>query len=131
MLDNVNDAGAVEARFRPLRETGTVPSGMSTSGKLVSQGLYDFFVPVAASETTVTVAMRYDATYAGDLPRILTKYIPGDVAQEVDTMEEAADTWEDLVVTFTPTASGIAWIRVESRSTAAAGITYFGNIRRS
>jgi len=101
-------------------ETGTVQAGS------VARVIHDAGqtlvrrVPVTAVEITVTLYMRYETNYAGDLPRMVIKQ-PGQ-ADEIDTMVEAADTWEQLSVTFTPAALP-AYVEVwaESRNTAAAG----------
>lgn len=76
-------------------------------------------IPTTNTEITVTLYMRYEDDYAGDLPRMIIKQ-PGQ-ADQTDTMTAAADTWEQLTATFTPAASPkYVEVWAESRNTAVA-----------
>ena len=74
----------------------------------------------------MTVYGRYDATYTGTLPQMLV-YMGGEcgVADASDTMVEAADTWEQLSLNFTPTAAGVVTIRLQSNDTHGDAAVFF------
>lgn len=96
-----NSWGAIQLR-EAERETGTVQTG-SAALTLADAGDHQIFVPVTATSTTFEVAARYESEYAGTLPRLIVRQ-PGQ-ADQVDTMVAAADTWETLSLTFTPSAT--------------------------
>ena len=118
-----DDAGAVEARIRPQQETGTTYSG-SNAAMLAGTGYVEFLMPVDAESTTVTVWGRYDSSYTGTLPTMKVIRITGDSDQS-DVMTGAADNWEQLSCTFTPTASGYVTIQLWSYDTSGSGEAYF------
>jgi hypothetical protein len=77
-------------------------------------------IPTTGAEITITLYMRYEANYAGVLPRMIVKQ-PGQ-ADQIDTMVAAANTWEQLSVTLTPAAQpNYVEVWAESGNTAAAG----------
>jgi len=97
------------------RETTTVRSG-TYALKLLGPSVEDVEIPVPASATTIAVYGRYDAAYgAGTLPRmrILANAECG-VTEQTDTMVAAADTWEQLSLSVTPTQPGIITVRFMS-----------------
>ena len=125
--DAADDMGAVEARTRPHEETTTVQAGGSAI-RFEGSGYHDFLFPVDAAATTVTVYSRQDTTYAGTLPRLHILDIPG-VADIVITSVGADDSFVQMTSgSFTPTAKGIARIRLESLDTSATGKSYFDTL---
>jgi hypothetical protein len=121
-----DDQGAVEARSRPIQETTTVDAG-SNSHRFAGPGYHDWLIPVKASSTTVTVRGRYDSNHTGSLPLMEILNITG-VADQSDVMVAAANTWETLTATFTPTADGVCRVRVRSRDTSADGEVFFDTL---
>lgn len=125
------DTGAVEARIRPAKESGTVDGGVY-SANFLGTGYYETFVPVSAASTTITARGRFDGNYATAVnkPKLEVFNIPG-VANQSDTMTSASGVWETLSVNFTPTAAGIVRVRISGFdvSTAAVnGKAFFDNI---
>lgn len=120
------DIGPVEARARAEKEETTVRSG-SSSLRLDSAGFHDMLVPVSAASTTVSVYGRYDGNYSGDLPLLEVLNIPG-VVDQSDAMTGAADTWEQLSTTFTPTESGFVRVRLRSRCESYDGKCFFDDL---
>ncbi len=123
---NVDDRGAVEARARLTPETTTVRTG-TTAGKFTGTGRHSLTIPVNAASTTVSVYCRKDATYTGTAPQLKVSRIPG-VADQTDTGVAAADTWEELTVTFTPTSAGVAVVELISNDTSATGECFFDDL---
>jgi hypothetical protein len=121
-----DDIGAVEGRARPEQETTTVRTG-SNSVRFEGAGYHDIVLPVTAALTTVDVYAQYDATYTGTLPQLKALNIPG-VADQTDTQTGGSGSFEKLTVTFTPTAAGIARIRLQSNDTSAAGECFFDDL---
>ena len=121
--DNADDVGHVEARIRPQADVGTVYDG-TYSAMLAGAGYYEYRLPVTAVATTVTVWARYDSNYAGNLPILEALNIVGDTDQS-DVMVGAADNWEQLSVTFTPTVAGFCTIRLRSQDTSVDGECFF------
>ena len=121
--DNADDIGPVEARIRPQADAGTVYDG-TYSAKFAGAGYYEYRLPVTAVAITVTVWARYDSNYTGNLPILEALNIVGDTDQS-DVMVGAADNWEQLTVTFTPTVAGFCTIRLRSQDTSANGECFF------
>lgn len=121
-----DDRGAVEARTRPTQETTTIRTG-TNSFRLDGAGFHDFLIPVKAQSTTVSIYGRYDSNHTGSLPQMQVLNIPG-VADQTDTMTGLANTWEELTATFTPTADGVARVRVISRDTSVDGKVFFDDL---
>lgn len=110
------------------RQSSTVAHGGTYSLAVDGYGHHEFEFFVDAAETTVSVWARYDSNYddtGGALPtlRIIdsTAGISGDTA----VMTAAADTWQQLSITFTPTRAGKIRVRFEGFTTAASGISYW------
>lgn len=118
--------GAVEARSRPAQDTDTFHSG-AASARFDGAGYYDAMRPVDAEETTISVYARKDSNYAGDPPILEVLNIPG-VADQSDAMSGAADNWEQLSVTFTPTAPGWVRVRLRSRDNSTNGKCFFDDL---
>jgi len=122
------DHGAAEVSAIPKEETTTVQTGSGV--RFEGAGFHDFYVPVDAVQTTISVWARYDANYSGSLPRLLVTNIPG-VADQEAVMTAAANTWEQLSVTFTPSRKATVRVRIESRDTSANGLCYFDSLEVS
>lgn len=117
--------GAFERANSGTRETSTVRSGANAL-KITGPGYHDFALPVAAQSTTVTVYGRYDGTYTGTLPSMSVRNAgEAGVADATDTMAGGANSWEQLSLTFTPTAAGIVTIRLLSSDTNGGGAAYW------
>lgn len=119
-----DDRGAVEARARPERETTTTYGSSANAVRFEGAGFHDFLIPVNATSTTVTVYARYDSSYSGTLPTLKVMNIPGQ-SDQTDTMTSGSGTWEQLSASFTPTAAGVARVRIISYDTSASGQSFF------
>ena len=107
-----------------VKETGTVRTG-SNAISVTGPGYQDFQLPVNAASTTVTVYLRYDSTYAGTLPSL--NVINGGecgVTSAGQVQVGAANAWEAVSLTFTPTSAGIVTIRLLSSDTNGGGHVY-------
>ena len=121
--------GAVVSRNRPHQETVTRYAG-ANAAHFNGAGWHDFFVPVRAQSTTITIFARFDASYGGaNKPQMLIYNIPG-VGNQTATMTAAANTWEQLSKTFVPTSVGICRVRVKSRDTGV-GLCIFDSLKRA
>lgn len=120
------DVGAVEARTRPAQEATTINGG-TYAARFDGAGYYDALRPVDASETTISVYARFDSNYSGDLPVLEVLNIPG-VADQSDAMSGSADEWEQLSVTFTPSAAGWVRVRLRSRDNSTNGKCFFDDL---
>jgi hypothetical protein len=113
-----NDCGAQESTTKRTGSSALVITG---------PGYHDLLLPVNASSTTVSIYGRYDSSHAAtNKPQI--KVLNGahiGVSDATATMTAAADTWEALTLSFTPTAKGVVTIRVVSRSASGSGHAYF------
>lgn len=122
----LNAVGALERSNSGVRETTVVRTG-SSSLRITGPGYHDFELPVEATATEVKVWARYDSDHgATNKPQIQVRN--GEecgVAEDTETMAAAADTWEELTLSFTPASRGIVTIRCISRAAAANGNAYF------
>jgi hypothetical protein len=118
--------GALERGNSATKEVTTVRTG-SNAIKLSGPGFQDFALPVAAASTTVTVYGRFDASYGAGTKPTMSVRNGGEcgVADATATMTVASGNWEQLSLTFTPTATGIVTIRLASLGSAAAGGTFW------
>jgi hypothetical protein len=113
--------GAYERANTFAKETGTVRTG-SNAISITGPGYQDFQLPVAASSTTVTVYVRWDATYAGTKPKMQAlNGTEAGVADATDTATGSSGAWEQLSLNFTPTSAGIVTIRLLSSDTNGGG----------
>jgi hypothetical protein len=110
-----DDRGMVESRSRPHRETTIVRTG-DNSIRITGPGPLEILLPVDATSTIVSVYGRYDSDYTGTLPQLVVTDIPGQT-ERTDIITGAADQWEQLSVSFTPTSKGIARIRLINNAT--------------
>lgn len=103
------------------KETTTVRTGANALS-ITGPGVQDFQVPVDAVSTTVTLYVRWDSTYAGTKPQM--KVLNGGecgVTNASVTAAGAANAWEQLSLTFTPTRAGIVTVRLQSSDTNGGG----------
>jgi hypothetical protein len=124
-------AGAFERGDTWVPEVTTVRTG-STALSCLGPATQDYDVPVDPVETTISVYMRYDANYAGTLPQL--KVLNGEecgVTAATDTMVAAADTWEQLSLTFTPARAGVVTIRLQSNCTTPIGFAFADDMNQS
>jgi hypothetical protein len=114
-------AGALERSNSWVKETGTVRTGtsaLSTTGP----GYQDFSLAVDAALTTASVYMRYDSNYVGATPHMEVLDGEGCGVQAASSVAVVAvNTWEQLSLSFTPTAKGIVTIRVHAPEQSGAG----------
>lgn len=114
-------AGAYERSNTFGKETTTVRTG-SNAISITGPGIQDFELPVDATSTTVTVYVRWDATYAGTKPQL--KVLNGTeagVASASTTAVGSSGAWEQLSLNFTPTKTGIVTVRIQSNDTNGGG----------
>lgn len=107
-------------------ESGTVQAG--TYARAINDAGSKFVrrIPVTGVEITVSLYLRREANYAGNLPQMIIKQ-PGQ-ADQTSTMVAAVNTWEQLSDTFTPSATpGFVDVYAVSRNTAVAGnyVTFY------
>jgi len=122
-----HDIGAVEGHVSATRDDSVYKTAAPSIAFKYGAGYHDFFVPVDAVSTTISVWARYNSDYVGDLPRMRVMNIPGVADQEV-VMTAGANTWEQLSVTFTPSQAGVVRVRLESRNYSTTGIAYFDDL---
>lgn len=123
-------AGAYECAGTMV-EDGTVYRTAGPSGRLTGPGYQDFDVPVEAATTAVRVYARKNAAYTGQEP--LVGVLNGAAlglspATPSAALTVGADTWEQLSVAIAPARAGVLRVRLESRSTAAAGAVWFDDV---
>lgn len=126
--DPAIDIGAVEARTRLAKESTTIRSG-SFAGNFTGAGFHDFWTPVDASSTTISTYAQYDSNYVGNKPKLEVFNIPG-VADQSDTMSGSTNTWEQLSITFTPSAAGVVRVRISSQDASTNGKCFFDDMGR-
>lgn len=103
------------------KETGTVRTGAAALS-ITGPGYQEFDLAVDAVSTTVSVYMRCDSTYAGTKPTMsVLDGAEAGVADATSSAVSAANAWEQLTLTFTPTAKGIVTIRLNSTDTNGGG----------
>lgn len=123
-------AGCFERGNTMTRSTAVVRTG-SYSLRALGPAVQDFDIPVSAAATTVTVYVQWDSTYAGTKPSmsVLNGGECG-VSDATATATGSAGSWEQLSLTFTPTAVGIVTIRLQSSCTSTLGSAYFEDFSR-
>lgn len=121
--------GAYEVHDYGTKEA-SVTHGGAAALKLTGPGDQQFDVPVDAVSTTISIYGRYDSTHGSTNKPQLTVLDAPDigVSTATATMTAAADTWEQISLTFTPSAKGIVTIRLKNRAAAASGLAYFDDL---
>lgn len=113
--------GAFERGNTFGKETSTVRTG-SNALSITGPGYQDFELPVDNVATTVSVYVRWDATYAGTKPKLqVLNGSEAGVADATDTATGSSGSWEQLELSFTPTSKGIVTLRVLSSDTNGGG----------
>jgi hypothetical protein len=113
--------GAYERANTFAKETGTTRTG-SNAISITGPGYQDFQLPVGTTSTTVTVYVRWDATYAGTKPKMqVLNGTEAGVADATATATGSSGAWEQLSLNFTPTSAGIVTIRLLSSDTNGGG----------
>lgn len=118
--------GALERHDTAARETTTVRTG-SNAVAIAGPGSHEFEVAVPAAATTVGVYGRYDSNHGATTKPQLMVVNGGEcgVADATATMTAAADTWQQMTLSFTPTAAGVVTVRLVARPAAASGKAFF------
>lgn len=127
--NTVNAAcGCFERGNTMTRSTVLARTG-SYSLRALGPAVQDFDIPVSAAATTVTVYVQWDSTYAGTKPSMSVRN-GGEcgVSDATATATGSAGSWEQLSLTFTPTATGIVTIRLQSSCTSTLGSAYFDDL---
>lgn len=120
-LSALGTLGPLERGNTWLKETGTVHTG-SNALSITGPGFQEFQVPVDNVSTTLSVYMRFDGTYTGTKPKIeVLNATDIGVAGASSSAVTTVNTWENLTLTFTPTAKGWVTLRINSTDTNGAG----------
>lgn len=120
-------AGALE-RHDTAAVGATLGADSGGYTEITGPGDQDYKLWVGASATTVSVKVKWDATYANtNKPQmlIIANARIGVTLQTITATGTAGSAYETLTANFTPTAAGLVTIRLVSRSAAAAGIVAF------
>jgi len=123
--------GAYERGNSFRRETGTVRTGSNAIG-ITGPGYQDFTARVDAVPTDITAYVQWDATYAGTKPKMqILNGTECGVADATDTATGSSGSWEQLSLTFTPTAKGIVKVRFLSSDTNGGGQMFVDDLLES
>jgi hypothetical protein len=125
-----NSIGCYERGSAGVRETATVRTGANAL-RIQGPGFQDFQVPVNATPTTFSVWAQFDANYSGLQPQLILTNgtecgIPEGASASMGGV--ASGTWEQIILTVTPTAAGIVTVRLQSNSTTPTGAAYFDDL---
>lgn len=117
--------GCIEHFNNGVKDTSVIRSSPS-SLKIAGPGYHDFDFPVDPVQTTIGVHSYRDTNYAGTNPQIMVvNGTEAGVANATATAAGAANSWNQITLTFTPTAKGIVTIRLVSNDTSTNGNCYF------
>lgn len=121
-----NAIGYLERHDTAVKETTTVRTGTNAIS-ITGPGDHDFSLAVDATATTVSVYGQYDTNHAAtNKPQMsIVNGTECGVADATATMTVGTDTWEQMSLSFTPTAKGIITIRLISRASAGTGKAFF------
>ena len=128
----VKGIGAMERHDTGAKETTTVHSG-TVGMKLTGPASQSFEVAVDAVATTISIYARYDTNHGTtNKPQMtITNGTECGVNDATVTMTAGIDTWEQLILNFTPARAGIVTMTVVSRSAAGNGIAYFDDFTKT
>jgi hypothetical protein len=119
-------AGSIGALER-ANSFARVSSGARTGTyclEATGPAVQDFKVAVEAQPTTVSLYVWWDGTYAGTKPSLSVLHgAQCGVADDTEVASGSASTWEQITLSFTPTAAGVVTIRLTSSDTNGAGVT--------
>jgi hypothetical protein len=122
-------AGHLERHDTGVISTSVTDGAGFNSIQLTAYDDHEFYLPVNAVATTLSVDVQYDSSYGGtNYPQVvLTGGGQIGVPDQTLTATSAAlNAWQTLSFsTFTPTAAGFLTLRFQSRSSAGAGHAYF------
>jgi len=124
---STHDVGAVEANTQPTQNSTDEYEGAYCM-ELSGAGFFQFWQPVEAASTTITVQAKYDSNYTGTKPQLVVTNIPG-VADQTDTVAGSSGSYELLSLTFTPTSAGFVRVKLVSSDTSATGKAFFDDLQ--
>lgn len=119
--------GALERADTFVADPAPIGGGGSPV-KLTGPGYNDFLLPIQAGEVgvarTVSVKVKFDASYAGTLPQIemIARPQQGVVGQIVTAVGTAGNVITITLASFTPTAVGVLNIRLLSLDLSGASV---------
>ncbi len=119
-----NNSVTVNKKTQPCvwQEKTTTRTGPNAFG-FEGDGIWTWKVPAnGGSLLTITAYAQYNSDYGGVAKPKITLYNYG--VNSSEQMTGAADTWEKLTVSGTPTGKGVLFLKVEGFSTAV-GAKYF------
>lgn len=118
--------GFLERSNTFAREITTVHTGANAISA-TGPAYQEFLVPVDATQTTISVYLRYDSTYAGTRPQLQID-ANGEIGVAAETVTVSAgglNGWAQVSLSaFTPTATGVVCVRVISNDTNGGGKCY-------
>jgi hypothetical protein len=126
-----NAGVAVDDVTTPVHGTATrsyrhVPTTNTFSGVPFIQPLQPFAVGASTLVTFKIWVQRTNTNVEGRV-RLKGWVTPGVDADVTATITAAANTWQELTVTCTPSAAGVVQIDLESYSIGGSGSVYFGD----
>jgi hypothetical protein len=102
------------------RDTVTTYGGEGSSLEQPDARTTQFRIPISGDPVTVSAFVLRETNYAGSLPKVVVSQPGQDDVESVAV--GAADTWEEVTVSFTPGASPpYIWVDLVSQNTAGAG----------
>lgn len=115
--------GSLERHNNWITDPSPIGGG-ATAIKLTGPGDQAFIIPVRAAQVSVSVVVKWDATYAGTKPQLQIDANGGiGVSAETVTATGGSGSNETLSLTpFTPTGAGQVVVRVKSNDTNGGGI---------
>ena len=123
--------GAYELHDYAIQNTGTVPTGYTSSGELIGPGDQDLWVPVDATATVITIQLYQGSGYTGATyasAQIVANAEIG-VVTNTQTCASTLSSWQTLTFpSQTPTAAGWIKVRVSSFDTAGTGTLFFAAV---
>jgi hypothetical protein len=126
-----NAVGAYELHDFASQDTGTVPSGQTSAGKIVGPGDQYIQVPVDATATVITIQIEQGAGYGGTNYATATLLANGElgVAGQVETCSSSTGSFQTLTFgSITPTKRGWVTIQITSYDTSGTADVWFGAV---
>ncbi len=119
--------GALERADTFVADASPIGGGTSAV-KLTGPGYNDFLLPISAAQAgharTVSVKVKWDASYGGTLPQIMLVAKPqmGVTAQTVAAVGTSGNVYTISLASFTPTAAGTLNVRLISNDLSGASV---------